>query len=198
MPQRIQVRQEEMVVLPLRSHKMALMTKGVSTCVCLMARGHVGEMPFLAMYHWDGFGPPFDKAAPNAREQAVHGVEYVFSFLAEAIMKKMKPYRVKRGEIPQLDALYLVGGEHATLDLSGTELEVETLREHTERLCARYFALSPHTTYVHDYYRTHGSEALNVLFTSDDIKIEFDSVDDSDFESDTSSDLNDDSPRPCF
>jgi hypothetical protein len=189
----IQVLQEQMVVVPVTHPQIALMTKGVSTCLCLMAKGYVAGQPYLAMYHWDGFALSFNKAAHDASERAVLEIAGVLTHFSRKIMKTMKPYNATKDKLPNLSELYVVGGERAAPGLSGTELEVESLRESVQVLCSHLFAISPKTRFADDYYRTKGTDAVNILFGFESIKVLPDTVDDSDFESDIEED-----ERSCF
>ena len=66
----INVRQGNTTVVALENPDIGLTTGGISTCICVMAKGIVGGMPYLAMLHWEGFNASFDKHAPDATEQA--------------------------------------------------------------------------------------------------------------------------------
>ncbi len=154
------IEQEEVRVVPAR--QSMLVTEGVSTCICILMRGHIDAKPFLAMYHWDGL--PFGFTVTPEAIGAV--LQSVVTRIESAIRLQMK----KLDMTAQLDYCHCVGGERRTADLSGTELEVQMLQEHLERVCAKYFIVKPTTEYIHSNFLTEGNVSLRVMLTATEVR----------------------------
>ena len=134
------VEQEEMVVIEIVSGKEILVTEGVSTCICIMIHGQYGAHPFLAMYHWDGFDVSFDKNDPEVWLRANDKIDMMIM----RYVGKIKQTFTSRyaNEKPQIQAMYIAGGEKATPEQSGTELEVVSLRRFLPAICRQYFEIT--------------------------------------------------------
>ena len=182
MPNVITVEQAELIVVADNVDDTVLITQGISTCICLCAKGLVGGMPFLAMYHWEGFSDDFDKQAEDAENKALLEVNDLFDKFSSHIIRAFKQH-----SLPQLHAMYLIGGEKATPDLSGTELEVETLESYVKNLADEYFDTSADLLIKHQHYLTDESNSLSIQFTWDDTLILDDYLSESE-EDDLSSD----------
>ena len=160
------IEQEAVRVVPAR--QSMLVTEGVSTCICILMRGHIDAKPFLAMYHWEGL--PFGfTGTPEAIEALLQNV---VTRIESTIRLQMKKPRT----IAELDYCHCVGGERRTADLSGTELEVQMLQEHLARVCAKYFIVKPITEYVHSNFLTEGNVSLRVMFTATEVRWQDDSL----------------------
>jgi hypothetical protein len=145
---------------------ICLKIERLSSSMCLLARGHVGFVPFLSICYWDGLSTEFDKLAPNAARYARDNIAIVIANYASDVLSHMRvfnPLQLK----PHLDMFCVVGGERATEDLSGTELEVETFRQHAQKLCQKFFITSDETTYDVKSYMTQGVQTMNVTFSKE-------------------------------
>ncbi|MCX7091386.1 MAG: hypothetical protein NTU48_08060 [Legionellales bacterium] len=183
------VKQAQLAVLEVCSGKETLRTSGVSTCICLLAKGQYGAHSFIAMYHWEGFSESLDKQAVNASEQAIAEITTVLAQYALGIKRSFS--RASREEKPVLESMHIIGGERGTPYLSGTELEVETLRQCLPELCEEYFQITPETrydykTYLTDSYACHSN---TVIFKPSGVKIISDDLDEED--DTTSEDISD-------
>ncbi|MFZ4077766.1 MAG: hypothetical protein ACOYKA_07260 [Legionellaceae bacterium] len=176
----VDVKQNEKIVIALDRPDISLTTGGVSTCICIMLKGRVGKMPYLAMYHWDGFDASFNKHASHAPSQAENELDDLILYFSVFILEEMKQFNKKNEEKPKLDAVYLFGGEHATEDVSGTELEVETLRTAGNEIFKKYFCMSKKTTWVQEHYLTQGDQSLRLYFNASGVTRSY--VDDVDIE----------------
>lgn len=162
----VDLKQNEKIVIALDRPDISLTTGGVSTCICIMLKGRVGRMPFLAMYHWDGFDASFNKHANDASIRAENELDDLILYFSVFILEEMNQFNKKNEEKPKLDALYLFGGEHATEEVSGTELEVETLRTAGNEIFRKYFCTSKKTTWVREHYLTQGAQSLRLYFNA--------------------------------
>lgn len=169
MPTQIRVRQGETKAI-WSDDDNSLVTDGVSTCICIMVLGRVESKQFLAMMHWDGFDHTFDKNASHARELAGLKVHSLFADLAGEISSQLIPLRHdKRVKVTlSLDQLALIGGERAQDRLSGTELEVEALKQ-AKHYCESYFKVSDDALFIEDYYSTSGDHSLKIVFSAAEI-----------------------------
>jgi len=174
--QTIKVEQEELVIVTLDAQEKELITEGVSTCICFLAKGWVGRIPFLAMYHWDGFPERFDKFHPEAEILGLSVVKNIIKNIAQSIHQTSKREnqmfsRSQNQSPPQLQALYLVGGERSSEYLSGTELEVEILKKYAKTCCDQYFTLLPNSIIEHFHYLTCGSQSKSICFGFNHLEI---------------------------
>lgn len=148
----------------------------VSTCICIAVKGQFSTHPFIALFHWEGFDYEFNKQASDAEEQAKMVVESVFVSFVCKMKRSFSGYH--RIEKPWLSEIHIIGGEKATSYLSGTELEVETLRRYLPELCNKYFEIMPESRSFFQNYltgkdgrsdsKTVTISAQNVVITSDD------------------------------
>jgi hypothetical protein len=179
----ISVHQEELIAVR-GDDSTTLTAGGVTTCICIMVKGTVGSLPCIAMYHWDGF--------PVAHEIAndQNMIRQVFMAISQAMILAMRAYlpHTKKLKLPVLEALYLIGGERATPDLSGTEREVSALKAYAQTACELFFITSVDTAYHADHYLTQNSEVIRVFFSYQTTTYAFDES----FVSDDESKLDDD------
>lgn len=164
----------EEVVVAVLDPSLSLTTTGVSTCICILVKGHVDDTPYIGMIHWDGFSVDFDKSAENAEDTAREKIDDVIFCLASAVLTEMKDYQEVPDDEkpPQLDAIYFIGGEHAVVGgVSGTELEVEALKSCARDSCQEYFETSNATMYYYDNYRTSGTNFLDLVFDVSGVEI---------------------------
>lgn len=180
MTRRVNVEQSQMVVVSFGSEysDICLTTGGVSTCICLLAEGRLGDTNYLAMYHWEGFSAAFNDNPANANKE----VDACIKRFAQNIFHKMNPYPMRLGTRPVLHTLSLIGGERAAKDLSGTEPEVEALDRQAETACTRYFTTSPHTTYIREHYLTSGTQCLRINLEKSGASWTFEQTYDSDLD----------------
>ena len=162
----IDVKQNEKIVVPLDKPDVSLTTGGIYTCICIMLKGRIGKMPYLAMYHWDGFDASFNKQASDAAIRAENELDDLILYFSVFILDKMQQFNKKNEEKPKLDALYIIGGEHATEELSGTALEVETLQTAGNAIFNKYFNISKKATCLREHYLTQGGESLRLYFNA--------------------------------
>lgn len=151
----IKVEQEEMIVIPAETG--FLWTEGVSTCICLVLLGEVAARKFIAMYHWEGCSTTFDK---NASKDLKNVIFNIFRKFRRTILETMTSR-----DKPELHFFYQIGGEKATSDLSGTELEVQGLRQYAVPASKKYFKVSESGFFGGRNFLTHGSQSLRVKFS---------------------------------
>ncbi len=148
-----------------------LMTSGVSTCICLLIKGRVGSVPYLGMMHWDGFSYEFDKNSRQVEKHARQAVDSLIWRLAYSVELEMKNYKHRRDEKPLLESFQIIGGERASKDLSGTELEVQSLIHYSKRFCDKYFKTTDNTYYDSSVYLTSGTQDLDINFRLNDTEV---------------------------
>lgn len=147
-----EVAQNEIVVIEIETGKEVLYTEGVSTCICILAKGQYGTHPFLAMYHWDGFSDNVNRQDLNVMNYAKCGIQSVISFFSAKI--KHSFFSLYPNEKPELEAMYIIGGEKGTPDLSGTELEVLALKLFLPEFCNAYFSVHSETKLLYKNFLT--------------------------------------------
>ena len=91
----IDVKQNEKIVVPLDKPDVSLTTGGISTCICIMLKGRIGKMPYLAMYHWDGFDASFNKQASDAAIRAENELDDLILYFSVFILDKMQQFNKK-------------------------------------------------------------------------------------------------------
>ncbi len=160
-----EVAQSQISVMEVCTGREALCTSGVSTCICILAKGQYGAHSFIAMQHWDGFSDSFDKQATNALEEARAVIDILVALYVLTIKRSFS--RTGPNEKPLLEEIRIIGGEKGTPYLSGTELEVETLKRCLPELCETYFQTTPETVYDYKVYLTdsYKSHSNTVIFT---------------------------------
>ena len=141
-----------MAVTKIFTGKEVIQTPGVSTCICIAAKGQFGTHPSMALFHRDGFDYDFDKQAVGAEDTAQDIIELLTVRFVCMIKREFSGYH--RVEKPWLTEMHIIGGEKATPDLSGTEFEVETLRKYLPVYCNKYFDTMPDTRYFFQNYFT--------------------------------------------
>jgi hypothetical protein len=55
MKRKTEIKQNEMAVTKIVTGKEVIQTPGVSTFICIAAKGQFGTHPFMALFHRDGF-----------------------------------------------------------------------------------------------------------------------------------------------
>lgn len=175
MPRLTKVQQNEMAVVEIVTGKEILYTVGVSTCVCLAVKGQYGAHPFLALLHWDGFNLNFDKHAPALEDRAFIEIDLLMRRFVTTIKNSFAASQ--RFERPELNYIFLIGGEKRASNLSGTELEVEILKKYLPILCGKYFSVWSNTLFEYRNYLTDGAQCqtVNVIMRPSGIEFEFDS-----------------------
>ena len=115
MKRKTEIKQNEMAVNEIVTGKEVLCTAGVSTCICIAAKGQFGTHPFMALFHWDGFAYDFDKQAVGAEDTARAIIELLTVRFVCMIKREFSGYH--RVEKPLLAEMSIIGGEKATPDL---------------------------------------------------------------------------------
>ena len=175
MKRKTEIKQNEMAVTEIVTGKEVLCTAGVSTCICIAAKGQFGTHPFMALFHWDGFAYDFDKQAVGAEDTARAIIELLTVRFVCMIKREFSGYH--RVEKPRLTEMHIIGGEKATPDLSGTEFEVEMLRKYLPVYCNKYFDTMPDNRYFFQNYFTgqNGkSDSVTVSITPNGVTIKSD------------------------
>lgn len=122
----------ECVVLPVNDKDSCLKTEGISTCIALIFKGTIDEIPYIGLYHWAGF---------CGDEADVLLINDLFEEIALEIQSEFS----LQDKPPNLESLFVIGGERqqveedGTLLISGTANEVQLLKQHSENCCQVFF-----------------------------------------------------------
>ncbi len=163
------VNQEEIKVAA-SIEKKTLITTGVSTCIAILAKGEANGIDYIALYHWEGFNASFNKNAEDALQLTQNHIHDVFIKIREEISCEfvMSPL-----DKPGLDALHIIGGQHGTENVSGTDLEIKALENYASEACAENFNVSDYMQITWECF-TDETDSLTIRFSADDIDIIFD------------------------
>ncbi|KTD19902.1 hypothetical protein [Legionella londiniensis] len=138
-----------------------LVTKGITTCIAFVVQGHYYDedanfIPFCGLFHWSGFTDPRNQATDYVAEQ----LQFFFEELREQL-------DIEEDDKIIVTSLLFIGGEKSQFEgreliLSGTEKEVETLKEVASGFNYEEFNIMLKSRPVHNHYLTSGELSLAV------------------------------------
>lgn len=150
---------EGAVIIASEEKAPTLETNGVSTCIAFVFQGMCSHgVPFVGLYHWSGF-------SDDETQEPLEILDELFSSMAEEVQFKLS---MPSNEKPYINEMHIIGGEKEQFNekrellISGTEQEVEMLREHATEICKAYFEITETTTFYFLNYLTSDNEALTV------------------------------------
>lgn len=172
----INVKQDEYVATVVLDDETRLTSGGIGPCICIMAKGKIGDNNYIAMHHWSGFSCPKDHVYTEI--ELKDKISQLFLDFSLQIACQLAAYEEDPEERLILDKLYLVGGqtqendsETGELLVSGTELEAQALLNYTEIACNNCFQTCG-TEYNHNYHDSSGSDDLRVFFSCSSFRVE--------------------------
>ncbi|GGI78111.1 hypothetical protein [Legionella impletisoli] len=192
------VEMDECVFKLIKNDNDSLMTIGVTTCICLMFYGHLNTQPFIGMYHWSGF----DRTFEDDEEDKGFFLDEVSKLIYTVYSEARRQLQSSPSQKLHLNRLFIVGGErrqHNTqgeLLVTGTELEVQALKQYAIEQCNLYFCTPEKIEFQSINYLKTGDQFLNIIMTENHPTWEV--VEQENGEQSELAESDDLTPRNCF